>query len=80
VIVEENSVIASGVNLSSSTKIYNRETDEIMYGKVPKGSVVVPGNLPSKIGNCYTYCAVIAKTVDQQTLSKVAINDILREV
>jgi 2,3,4,5-tetrahydropyridine-2-carboxylate N-succinyltransferase len=78
VIVEENSVISMGVYLGQSTKIYDRETGEVHYGRVPAGSVVVPGNLPSKDGKYSLYCAVIVKKVDAQTRAKTAINDLLR--
>ncbi len=78
VIVEENSVISMGVYLGQSTKIYDRETGEVHYGRVPAGSVVVPGNLPSKDGKYSLYCAVIVKKVDAQTHAKTAINDLLR--
>lgn len=79
VIVEKNSVISMGVFIGQSTKIYNRETGEILYGRVPAGSVVVPGSLPSKKGDCNLYCAVIVKTVDEKTRSKTSINQLLRE-
>ena len=79
VIVEEGSVISMGVFIGQSTKIYNRENGKIIYGKVPKGSVVVPGNLPSKDGSHSLYCAVIVKTVDEKTRSKTSINELLRE-
>lgn len=78
VIVEENSVISMGVYLGQSTKIYDRETGEVMYGRVPAGSVVVPGNLPSKDGKYSLYAAVIVKKVDAKTRAKTAINDLLR--
>ncbi len=78
VIVEEGSVISMGVFLGASTKIYNRETGEILYGKVPAYSVVVPGSLPSKNG-IHLSCAVIVKQVDEKTRSKTSINNILRE-
>ncbi|GAB3628561.1 2,3,4,5-tetrahydropyridine-2,6-carboxylate N-succinyltransferase [Pandoraea terrae] len=78
VIVEENSVISMGVYIGQSTKIYDRETGEVHYGRVPAGSVVVPGNLPSKDGKYSLYCAVIVKKVDAQTRAKTAINDLLR--
>ena len=80
VIVEENSVISMGVYIGQSTPIYDRLQDKIYYGKVPAGSVIVPGSLPSKTGNCHLYCAVIVKHIDEKTLSKVAINDLLRHV
>ncbi len=79
VIVEENSVISMGVYIGQSTKIYDRATGEIYYGRVPAGSVVVPGNLPSKDGLYSLYCAVIVKRVDAQTRAKTAINDLLRD-
>ncbi|AZG14301.1 MULTISPECIES: 2,3,4,5-tetrahydropyridine-2,6-dicarboxylate N-succinyltransferase [Cupriavidus] len=79
VIVEENSVISMGVYLGQSTKIYDRETGEIHYGRVPAGSVVVAGNLPSKDGKYSLYCAVIVKKVDAQTRAKTSLNDLLRD-
>ncbi|MDE2288854.1 MAG: 2,3,4,5-tetrahydropyridine-2,6-dicarboxylate N-succinyltransferase [Burkholderiales bacterium] len=78
VIVEENSVISMGVYIGQSTKIYDRETGEVHYGRVPAGSVVVPGNLPSKDGKYSLYCAVIVKKVDAQTRAKTGINELLR--
>ena len=78
VIVEENSVLAMGVFLSQSTKIYDRETGQVLYGRVPSGSVVVPGSLPSADGRVSLACAVIVKRVDAQTRAKTAINDLLR--
>ena len=78
VIVEENSVISMGVFIGQSTKIFNRETGEITSGRVPSGSVVVSGSLPSSDGSCQLYCAVIVKRVDAQTRSKTSINDLLR--
>lgn len=78
VIVEEGSVISMGVYIGQSTKIYDRETGEIYYGRVPAGSVVVSGNLPSKDGSHSLYCAVIVKKVDAQTRSKTSINELLR--
>ena len=81
VIVEENSVLGMGVYLGQSTPIFNRETGEITYGRVPSGSVVVSGNLPKKTasGQDYSlYAAVIVKRVDAQTRSKTSINDLLR--
>lgn len=78
VIVEENSVLAMGVFLSQSTKIYDRATGEISYGRVPSGSVVVPGSLPSADGSHSLACAVIVKRVDAQTRAKTSINDLLR--
>ena len=80
VIVEDNSVISMGVYIGQSTKIYDRETGEVHYGRVPAGSVVVSGNLPSKDGKYSLYCAVIVKKVDEKTLSKVGINELLRGI
>jgi len=80
VIVEENAVISMGVYIGQSTKIYNRETEEVIYGRVPAGAVVVPGNLPSKDGKYSLYCAVIVKQVDEKTRSKVGINELLRDI
>jgi 2,3,4,5-tetrahydropyridine-2,6-dicarboxylate N-succinyltransferase len=80
VIVEEGSVISMGVYIGQSTRIYDRETGEIHYGRVPAGSVVVSGNLPSKDGSYSLYCAVIVKKVDAKTLSKVGINELLRDL
>jgi 2,3,4,5-tetrahydropyridine-2-carboxylate N-succinyltransferase len=79
VIVRKNSVISMGVFIGKSTKIYDRETQSVSYGEVPEGSVVVSGSLPSKDGTCNLYCAVIVKKVDAKTLSKVGINELLRE-
>jgi 2,3,4,5-tetrahydropyridine-2,6-dicarboxylate N-succinyltransferase len=78
VIVGEGSVISMGVYIGQSTKIYNRATGEVSYGKVPPYSVVVSGNLPSPDGKYSLYCAVIVKQVDQQTRAKTSINDLLR--
>lgn len=80
VIVEEGSVISMGVFIGSSTRIYNRATGEILYGRVPAGSVVVSGNLPAKDGTHSLYCAVIVKQVDAKTLAKVGINALLRDI
>ncbi len=80
VVVEDNSVISMGVYIGQSTKIFDRETGEVTYGRVPKGSVVVSGNLPSKDGSYSLYCAVIVKKVDEKTLSKVGINELLRGI
>ena len=79
VIVEDNCVISMGVYISQSTKIYDRATGEITYGRVPAGSVVVSGNLPAKDGSHSLYCAVIVKKVDAQTRAKTSINDLLRD-
>jgi len=78
VIVEENSVISMGVYIGQSTKIYDRATGEVTYGRIPAGSVVVSGNLPSACGKYSLYCAVIVKRVDAQTRSKTSINELLR--
>jgi 2,3,4,5-tetrahydropyridine-2,6-dicarboxylate N-succinyltransferase len=78
VIVEENSVLGMGVFLGQSTKIYNRMTDEVSYGRIPSGSVVVAGSLPSGEGKCHLYCAVIVKRVDAGTRAKTSINELLR--
>ena len=78
VIVEENSVLSMGVYIGQSTRIYDRETGEIFYGRVPAGSVVVPGSLPSPDGSYSLYCAVIVKRVDAQTRAKTSINELLR--
>ncbi|WJY14133.1 2,3,4,5-tetrahydropyridine-2,6-dicarboxylate N-succinyltransferase [Pectobacteriaceae bacterium CE90] len=80
VIVEEGSVISMGVFIGQSTKIYDRETGEIHYGRVPAGSVVVSGNLPSKDGSYSLYCAIIVKKVDAKTRGKVGINELLRTI
>lgn len=78
VIVEKNSVISMGVFIGQSTKIYHREKDEIIYGRVPEGSVVVPGSLPGHNGKYHLQCAVIVKQVDQKTREKTSINELLR--
>jgi 2,3,4,5-tetrahydropyridine-2-carboxylate N-succinyltransferase len=78
VIIEENAVLSMGVYIGQSTKIYDRETGEVHYGRVPAGAVVVPGSLPSACGKYSLYCAVIVKKVDAQTRAKTAINDLLR--
>ena len=80
VIVEENSVISMGVYSGQSTKIYDRATGEVTYGRIPSGSVVVSGNLPSADGSYSLYCAVIVKRVDAQTRSKTGINELLRGI
>ena len=79
VIVEEGSVISMGVYIGQSTKIYNRMTGEINFGRIPAGSVVVSGNLPAKDGSHSLYCAVIIKQVDEKTRSKTGINELLRD-
>jgi 2,3,4,5-tetrahydropyridine-2-carboxylate N-succinyltransferase len=80
VIVGQGSVISMGVYIGQSTRIYQRETGEILYGRVPPGSVVVAGNLPSADGKYSLYCAVIVKQVDEKTRSKVGINELLRNI
>ncbi len=80
VIVEQGAVISMGVYIGQSTKIFNRKTGEITYGRVPAGSVVVSGNLPSKDGAYSLYCAVIVKQVDAKTRSKIGINELLRSI
>ena len=79
VIVEENSVVSMGVYIGQSTKIYDRATGTVSYGRVPAGSVVVSGNLPSADGRYSLYCAVIVKRVDAQTRAKTSLNDLLRD-
>ncbi|HKX40053.1 MAG TPA: 2,3,4,5-tetrahydropyridine-2,6-dicarboxylate N-succinyltransferase [Burkholderiaceae bacterium] len=78
VIVEENSVISMGVYISQSTKIYNRMTGEVTYGRIPAGSVVVSGSLPATDGSHSLYCAVIVKRVTAETRAKTSINELLR--
>jgi 2,3,4,5-tetrahydropyridine-2-carboxylate N-succinyltransferase len=78
VIVEENSVLSMGVFLGQSTKIFNRETGAVSYGRVPAGSVVVAGTMPSGDRGCALYCAVIVKRVDARTRAKTSLNDLLR--
>ena len=80
VIVEENSVISMGVYIGQSTKIYNRETGDVSYGRIPSGSVVVSGSLPSADGKYSLYCAVIVKQVDAKTRAKTGINELLRGI
>ena len=80
VVVEENSVISMGVFIGQSTKIYDRATGEVTYGRIPAGSVVVSGSLPSADGSHSLYCAVIVKKVDEKTLGKVGINELLRGI
>ncbi|WP_296702703.1 2,3,4,5-tetrahydropyridine-2,6-dicarboxylate N-succinyltransferase [Thiocapsa sp. UBA6158] len=80
VIVGEGAVLSMGVYIGQSTKIYNRETGEILYGRVPAGAVVVPGSLPAKDGSHSLYCAVIIKQVDEKTRGKVGINELLRDI
>jgi 2,3,4,5-tetrahydropyridine-2-carboxylate N-succinyltransferase len=79
VIVEEGAVISMGVFIGASTRIYDRERDEVSYGRVPAGAVVVSGSLPAANGKYGLYCAVIVKRVDAQTRSKVSLNDLLRD-
>jgi 2,3,4,5-tetrahydropyridine-2-carboxylate N-succinyltransferase len=78
VIVEENSVISMGVFLGQSTRILDRATGEILYGRVPAGSVVVSGSIPSPDGKYSLYCAVIVKKVDAKTRAKTSLNELLR--
>jgi len=78
VIVEENSVVSMGVFIGQSTRILNRATGEILYGRIPAGSVVVSGSLPSPDGKYSLYCAVIVKQVDAKTRAKTSINELLR--
>ncbi len=78
VIVEENAVISMGVFIGASTRILDRASGEILYGRVPAGSVVVPGTLPSADGKYGLYCAVIVKQVDAKTRAKTSINELLR--
>ncbi len=78
VVVEHGSVVSMGVYIGQSTRIYDRETGEISYGRIPAGSVVVPGNLPSSDGRYSLYCAVIVKRVDEKTRAKTSLNDLLR--
>ena len=78
VIVEENSVLSMGVFIGQSTKIFNRQTGEILYGRIPSGSVVVAGTMPSGDRSCALYCAVIVKRVDARTRAKTSLNELLR--
>jgi 2,3,4,5-tetrahydropyridine-2-carboxylate N-succinyltransferase len=78
VIVEENSVLGMGVFIGQSTKIYDRATGAVTYGRIPSGSVVVAGSLPSSEGSCQLYCVVIVKQVDARTRAKTGINELLR--
>jgi len=80
VIVEEGAVISMGVYIGQSTKIYDRETGEIHFGRVPAGAVVVPGNLPSADGKYSLYAAIIVKRVDEKTRAKVDLNELLRTI
>ncbi|MDS4025905.1 MAG: 2,3,4,5-tetrahydropyridine-2,6-dicarboxylate N-succinyltransferase [Candidatus Contendobacter sp.] len=79
VIVERGSVLSMGVYIGQSTKIYNRSTSEVTYGRVPAGSVVVPGALPAPDGSYSLYCAVIIKQVDEKTRGRVSLNELLRD-
>ena len=78
VIIGKGSVLSMGVYIGNSTRIYDRESGEIMYGRVPPGSVVVPGSLPAKDGSYALYAAIIVKRVDEKTRSKTSVNDLLR--
>jgi 2,3,4,5-tetrahydropyridine-2-carboxylate N-succinyltransferase len=78
VVVEAGSVISMGVYIGQSTRIYDRTSGQILQGRIPSGSVVVPGTLPSADGRYGLYCAVIVKRVDAQTRAKTSINDLLR--
>lgn len=79
VIIEEGAVLSMGVYIGQSTKIFNRMTGEISFGRVPAGAVVVPGSLPSEDGSHSLYCAVIIKQVDAKTRGKVGLNELLRD-
>ncbi len=79
VIIEENSIIAMGTKISQSTRIYDRTKDEMLQGRIPKGSVVVPGSIPSANGKYNIDGAIIVKTVDSETRAKVDLNELLRE-
>jgi 2,3,4,5-tetrahydropyridine-2-carboxylate N-succinyltransferase len=78
VIIGKGSVLSMGVYIGKSTRIYDRESGEIVYGRVPPGSVVVPGSLPAKDGSYALYAAIIVKRVDEQTRSKTSVNELLR--
>lgn len=78
VIVEDNAVISMGVFIGQSTRIYDRENDAVLYGRVPAGAVVVPGSMPAKNGKYALNCAVIVKRVDEKTRAKVGLNELLR--
>ena len=78
VVIEENCVLSMGVYIGQSTKIFDRETGEVLYGRVPSGSVVVSGTLPSGDRSCALYCAVIVKKVDAKTRAKTSLNELLR--
>ncbi len=79
VVVERGAVLSMGVYIGQSTKIYDRRSGQISYGRVPAGAVVVPGSLPSPDGRYSLYCAVIIKQVDEKTRGKVSINELLRD-
>jgi 2,3,4,5-tetrahydropyridine-2-carboxylate N-succinyltransferase len=78
VIVEEGAVISMGVYVGQSTRIYDRENDRVLRGRIPAGAVVVPGTLPASDGKCSLYAAIIVKYADEQTRAKVGINELLR--
>jgi len=78
VVVEEGAVISMGVFIGQSTRIYDRARDEVLYGRVPAGAVVVAGSLPAEGSRCSLYCAVIVKRVDAKTRAKVSLNELLR--
>jgi 2,3,4,5-tetrahydropyridine-2,6-dicarboxylate N-succinyltransferase len=78
VIVEQDAVLSMGVFIGASTRIYDRESGQVLFGRVPRGAVVVPGSLPAKDGSHSLYCAVIVKRVDAQTRAKTGINELLR--
>jgi 2,3,4,5-tetrahydropyridine-2-carboxylate N-succinyltransferase len=80
VVVEKGAVLSMGVYVGQSTRIFDRDTGKISYGRIPAGSVVVPGSLPSSDGSYSLYCAVIVKTVDEKTRAKTGINDLLRNL
>ena len=80
VIVERGSVVSMGVFIGQSTRIYDRERDEVTFGRVPAGAVVVPGSLPSDDGRYSLACAVIVKRVDEKTRAKTSINELLRNL
>jgi 2,3,4,5-tetrahydropyridine-2-carboxylate N-succinyltransferase len=79
VVVERGAVVSMGVYIGASTKVYDRESGEVLYGRVPAGAVVVPGNLPSADGRYSLYCAVIVKRVDAKTRARTSINELLRD-
>lgn len=80
VVIEKGAVISMGVFIGQSTRIYDRENDIILYGRVPAGAVVVPGSLPSKDGKCHLNAAIIVKRVDEQTRQKISLNELLRDI